>query len=195
MTERIRIRGETILSSGRFPLREFAFDYCRRDGQWQTQRREIYDCGDAAAILPFDPVRGTVLLVRQFRLPAYLKGNGGPIIEACAGMLDGSEPEQRIRAEAEEELGFRLTSVWRLFTAFATPGTSSERITYFLGQYSGSDRISAGGGLAEEGEDIEVLELSLDAAYGMISRGEIVDAKTIILLQHLKLNGLPRDQK
>jgi len=195
MTDRIRIRGETILASHRFPLREFAIDYRRRDGQWQTQRREVYDCGDAAAILPYDPARGTVLLVRQFRLPTYLNGHPEPIIEACAGMLDGSDPERRIRAEAEEELGFRLTRVWRLFSAYATPGASTERLTYFLGQYSGDDRISAGGGLVEEGEDIEVLELQLDAAYAMIARGEIVDAKTIILLQHLQLKGLPADQK
>ena len=194
MKDRISIRGETILASHRFPLREITLDYRRKDGQWQTQRREVYDCGDAAAILPYDPARGTVLLVRQFRLATYLNGHPDSIIEVCAGMLDGSDPEHRIRAEAEEELGFRLTRIWRLFTAFATPGTSTERLSYFLGEYSGSDRISAGGGLAEEGEDIDVLELPLDRAYDMIARGEIIDAKTVILLQHLKLNGLPRDR-
>lgn len=195
MTGRIRIRGETVLASHRFPLREISLDYRRKNGQWQAQRREVYDCGDAVVILPYDASRRTVLLVRQFRLPAYLRGHAEPIIEACAGMLDGDDPEARVRAEVEEELGYRLGRVWRLFTAYATPGASTERLTYFLGEYSGGDRISSGGGLAEEGEETEILEMPLDDAYAMIASGGIVDAKTIILLQHLKYAGLPRDQK
>jgi nudix-type nucleoside diphosphatase (YffH/AdpP family) len=195
MTDRIRIRGERILASHRFPLREIAFDYRRADGRWQTQRHEVYECSDAAAILPYDPRRGTILLARQFRLAAYLRQHTGQVLEACAGMLDGSDPETRICAEAEEELGCRLRRVWRLFTLFASPGVSTERLTYFVAEYAAEDRISPGGGRAEEGEDIEVLELPLGEAMQMVARGEIVDAKTVILLQHVQRNGLPADQK
>jgi nudix-type nucleoside diphosphatase (YffH/AdpP family) len=188
VTDRIRLRGETILAARRFPLREILFDYRRKDGRWQTQRYEVYGCGDAVAILPYDPARGVVLLARQFRLAAFLNGGSESLIEACAGMLAGSDPESRVREEAEEELGCRVTRLHKLFTAFASPGVSTERITYFVAEYSSSDRISAGGGLAGEGEDIEVIELPLDRALDMIGRGEIVDAKTIIL--HVKLHGL-----
>jgi len=190
VTDRVRVRAETVLAARRFPLREIEFDYRRKDGRWQTQRYEVYGCGDAVAILPYDPTRGMVLLVRQFRLAAFLNGGSVSLVEACAGMLAGSDPESRVREEAEEELGCRVTGVHKLFTAFQSPGVSTERITYFVAEYRSSDRVSAGGGLVNEGEDIEVLELPLDNALDMIGRGEIIDAKTIILLQHVKLYGL-----
>jgi nudix-type nucleoside diphosphatase (YffH/AdpP family) len=140
-------------------------------------------------VLPYDPARGTVLLVRQFRLPAHLAGRTDPLIEVCAGKLDADDPETCARREAEEELGYRLGPLERAFEAFMSPGAVTERISFFLAPYSAADRVSAGGGHESEGEDIEVLELAFDEALAMVGRGQIVDAKTILLLQHLKLSG------
>jgi nudix-type nucleoside diphosphatase (YffH/AdpP family) len=188
MTERVRLRDERTLAEGRYALKEISFDYRRKDGQWQSQKHWVFDRGDGAVVLPYDPARQTVLLTRQFRLPAYLVGYREPLIEACAGMLDEAEAETRIRAEAEEELGVRLGPVQRVLRAFTSPGAVTERLTFFVAPYSVTDRIGAGGGVAAEGEDVEVLELPVTRALAMVGRGEIVDAKTILLLLYLAQN-------
>lgn len=188
MDDRIRIRSQEILSDDWAILKKTTFDYRRRDGVWETQVRQTYDRGDGAAILPFDPDRGTVLLVRQFRWPAFVTGHKEPLIEVCAGLLDKDDPETCIRKEAEEELGYRLNGVKLVFTPYMSPGSVTERLWLFAARYTPADRISEGGGTPEEGEDIEVLEMPVDDALAAISDGRIIDAKTILLLQHLKLN-------
>jgi nudix-type nucleoside diphosphatase (YffH/AdpP family) len=190
--EPIHIRSVEVLSDDWAILKKFTFDYRRRDGSLETQVRQTYDRGHGAVILPYDPERGTVLLVRQFRLPAYVSGHPEPLIEACAGLLDDDDPETCIRREAEEELGTRLKATEQVFHVFMSPGSVTERLMFFTARYSPDDRIGRGGGDAHEGEDIEVLELGLDEALAMIDRGEIIDGKTIMLLQHVKLRGLMR---
>jgi nudix-type nucleoside diphosphatase (YffH/AdpP family) len=190
MENRIRIRDIRLLSDDWYVLKKTTFDYRRRNGQWQTLSRETYDRGNGAAILPYDPARGTVLLTRQFRFPAYVNGHPEPLVEVCAGQLDERDPETCIRREAEEESGCRVRHVRHIFDAYMSPGSVTERLAFFVGEYSLADRVSPGGGLAEEGEDIEVFEATLEEALAMIERGEIVDAKTIMLLQYAKLKGL-----
>jgi nudix-type nucleoside diphosphatase (YffH/AdpP family) len=185
----VRITAVELLYSGWATLKRFTFERRRRDGASQTQQHMIFDIGDGATVLPYDPTRGTVLLVRQFRLAVHITGVGDLLIEACAGKLDGDDPEICARREAEEELGYRLGPLEPIGEAFSTPGAVSERVFFFLARYSPTDRVSQGGGHEHEGEDIEVLELSLPDALDRIARGEIIDAKTIILLQHLKLTG------
>jgi nudix-type nucleoside diphosphatase (YffH/AdpP family) len=186
----IQIRSVEVLSDDWAVLKKVTFDYRRRDGSLERQVRQTYDRGNGAVILPYDPVRGTVLLVRQFRLPAYVSGHVEPLIEACAGLLDKDDPETCIRREAEEELGYRLRATEPVFHIFMSPGSVTERLMFFVARYSPGDRIGLGGGDAHEGEDIEVLELTLDEALGMIERGDIIDGKTIMLLQHIRLKGL-----
>jgi nudix-type nucleoside diphosphatase (YffH/AdpP family) len=183
----VRILSQEILSDDWARLTKYRIDYRRRDGRHETQIRQVYDRGNGAAILPFDPARGTVLLVRQFRMPVYLDSGGGFLIEACAGLLDRLDPESAIRKEAEEELGYRLSNVRRVLDVFMSPGSVSERLSLFLARYTPADRIAAGGGAESEGEDIEVLEPTLDAALAMIDGGGIADAKTIILLRQAEL--------
>jgi len=192
MQDRIKVRSVEILSDAWAKLTRTTFDYRRNDGSWETQVRETYDRGNGAAILPFDGERQTVLLVRQFRYPAYVTGHPEPLIEACAGLLDEHDPETAIRKEAEEELGYRLRDVRRLYTPYMSPGSVTERLTFFLAEYTPADRISDGGGAAAEGEDIEVLEITLDEAVAQVRDGAIVDAKTIMLIQHLRLEMLER---
>ena len=186
----IRVLKVEVLSDDWAVLKKTTLEYLRRDGTWSTQIRQTYDRGDGAAVLPYDPARGTVLLVRQFRYPAYVTGHREPLIEVCAGLLDADDPETCARKEAEEELGYRLGKLSLVFEAFMSPGSVTERLSLYVGRYSAGDRVSTGGGHASEGEDIEVLELSLDEALAMVGRGEILDAKTIMLLQHAKLAGL-----
>jgi len=186
----IRVLKVEVLSDDWAVLKKTTFDYLRRDGTWSTEIRQTYDRGDGAAVLPYDPARGTVLLVRQFRYPAYVHGHHEPLIEVCAGLLDADDPETCARKEAEEELGYRLGKLTLVFDAFMSPGSVTERLSLYVGRYSADDRVSTGGGHASEGEDIEVLELGLDEAMAMVARGEILDAKTIMLLQHAKLAGL-----
>jgi nudix-type nucleoside diphosphatase (YffH/AdpP family) len=187
----IRNLRETVLSDETFLLRRLEFDQRRRDGSWQPLRRELYDHGNAAAILPYDPDRGTVLLVRQIRFVTYLNGHPHPLLEVCAGMLDADDPVTAIIREAEEELGYRISSPRHVFDAFMSPGCFSERLSFFVATYGAGDRIGGGGGLAAEGEDIEVVEMPLDEAAGMIGEGRIVDAKTILLLQWAGIHGIP----
>lgn len=153
-------------------------------------KREVYDHGHAAAILLYNPTRQTVLLVRQFRVPALLGGDGGALIEVCAGLLDGHAPEECARQEAVEETGHRPRSITHVFDAYLSPGSLSEKLHCFVGDYDEDTRVSSGGGIAAEGEEIEVLELPFERAYGMIASGEIIDAKTIMLLQHARLAGV-----
>jgi nudix-type nucleoside diphosphatase (YffH/AdpP family) len=186
----IRNLRETVLSDETFLLRRLEFEQRRQDGTWQPLKRELYDHGNAAALLPYDPSRGTVLLVRQIRFVTYLNGYPHPLLEVCAGMLDRDDPEPAIIREAEEEMGYRISHPRRVFDAFMSPGCFSERIAFFVATYAAGDRIGRGGGLADEGEDIQVLEMPLDEAVALIARGEIVDAKTILLLQWAQLHGI-----
>jgi nudix-type nucleoside diphosphatase (YffH/AdpP family) len=169
-------------------LSKITLNYTRRDGRSEILIREVNDHGAAAAVLAFDPARKTVLLVKQMRIAAYVVGYTGDMIEVCAGLLDGDDPETCALREAEEELGFRLHDLKHVNDTFVSPGALTERICLFVGHYTPKDRIHNGGGVLGEGEDIEVIELSLSQAYAMISSGEIVDAKTIILLQHAMLD-------
>ena len=163
----------------------------RRDGAMAELRREILDTGDGAVILPYDRARGTIILIRQFRGVAFLQEGRETIVEACAGKLEGDDPLTRIRKETEEETGIRLTSEpRRLFDGYSSPGSFSERLTYFVAPYEPGDRVTAGGGLATEGEDIEVIETTLDAALALVASGEINDAKTLVLLYWAKAEGL-----
>ena len=191
MQEYIRIRSEQLLSDDWHVLKKTTFDLRRRDGQWQTMTRETYDRGNGATALLYNSVRRTVLLTRQFRFAAYVNGHHGYLIEAAAGLLDNASPEQRIRAELEEETGRRVGQLCRVFDVFMSPGSVTERLHFFLGEYDAGSQVSEGGGVEAEGEDIEVLELDADEALAMAVRGEIMDGKTIMLLQYLHLHVLP----
>ncbi|HVM99771.1 MAG TPA: NUDIX domain-containing protein [Caulobacteraceae bacterium] len=184
VADRVRIREVKVLSDNWYVLRKATFDFRRADGTWQTQNREAYDRGNGAALLPYDRERRTVLLVRQFRYPAFSNGYDDLLIEAAAGLLDAAEPEARILAEVEEELGYRLGEITKVFECFMSPGSVTEKLHLFVAPYSPRMRIGDGGGNVDEGEDIERLEFAFDEAMAMVARGEICDAKTIILLQH-----------
>jgi nudix-type nucleoside diphosphatase (YffH/AdpP family) len=189
--DRVRILSEQILADDWARLTKYTIELKRRDGVWEKQLRQVYDRGNGAAILPIDLTRGMVLLVRQFRMPVYMNprpgSEDGMLIEVCAGLLDENDPETAIRKEAEEELGYHLKDIELIFDATMSPGSVSERLSLFVANYSPADRISAGGGDASEGEDIEVLELPLDEALAMVDSGAISDAKTVMLLQYAKL--------
>ena len=175
-----------VLSDHWFVLRKATFDFRHRDGRITREVREAYDRGNGVTILLHDPQARTVLLTRQFRLPIFLNGHpDGMLLETAAGLLDerSEDPEDAIRREAEEESGVRVTEVRRLFELFMSPGSVTERVTFFAAAYSHHQRVSSGGGNADEGEDIEVVELTLDDAMAMVGRGEIDDGKTVILLQ------------
>ena len=187
-SDRIRIESERVLSDHYGTLKSTTFEWRRTDGTWQRMTRDVFDRGNAAAILPYSLARRTVVLARQFRLPAYVNGYDDLLIEAAAGPLDDASPEDRIRAEAEEEIGYRLHHVQKVFEAFMSPGVVTEKIHFFVAEYEPGMRVGRGGGLADEGEDIEVLELPFDEALAMIDDGRIVDAKTIMLLQYTALN-------
>ncbi|PRX28731.1 nudix-type nucleoside diphosphatase (YffH/AdpP family) [Paraburkholderia sp. BL18I3N2] len=188
IAERVRIVDVEVLSDDWYVLKKTTFDYRRADGSWQRQSRETYDRGNGATLLLYEPHRRTVVLTRQFRLPAFVNGHHGMLIETPAGLLETASPEQRIRAEVEEETGYRVHDVRKVFEAFMSPGSVTEKLHFFVAEYDAVAKVGAGGGLADEGEDIEVLELPVDEALAMIERGEIVDGKTIMLLQYARLN-------
>lgn len=190
ITEHVRHLDEQLLSDNWYILKKYTFELRRQDGSWQQQSREAYDRGHGATILLYSREKKTVVLTRQFRLPVYLHDNNGYLIEAAAGLLDNASPEQRIIAEAEEETGFKVAQPEKIFEAFMSPGSVTEKLYFFIAEYSEKDRSGQGGGLAEEGEDIEVLEWPLKKALDAIRSGEIQDGKTIMLLQHLALNVL-----
>jgi nudix-type nucleoside diphosphatase (YffH/AdpP family) len=184
----VEILETEVLSKFWSTLSKITLKYTRSDGHSQVLEREVNDHGAAAAVLAYDPNRKTVLLVKQMRIAAYMVGYTEPMIEVCAGLLDGDDPETCALREAEEELGFQLSNLQFVSDAFVSPGAITERVSLFIGNYGPADKISHGGGLHAEGEDIEVIELSLATAYRMIATGAIVDAKTIILLQHAMLS-------
>jgi nudix-type nucleoside diphosphatase (YffH/AdpP family) len=184
VSHRIRIQKVETLSDDWYVLKKTTFDFQRRDGAWQTQSRETYDRGNGAAILLYDPERRTVILTRQFRFPAFVNGCSDFLIEAPAGLLDNASPEERIKAETEEETGYRIRDVEKVFEAFMSPGSVTEKLFFFVGRYTPDDRIAEGGGNIGEGEDIEVIECDIDDALAMIGKGAIQDGKTIMLLQH-----------
>lgn len=188
IAHRVRVEDVTLLSDDWFVLKKTVLSYQRGDGSWQRMARETYDRGNGATILLYDPERRTVILIRQFRYPAFVNGHDGLLIEAAAGLLDDAAPEARIRAEAEEELGYRLGEVRKVFEAFMSPGSVTEKLHFFVAPYDAAMRVGDGGGLAEEGEDIEVLELPFDEALAMVADGRIADAKTILLLYHAQLH-------
>jgi len=178
------VRDVELTSRGWHVLRRTTFDYRRRDGRWSTLQRETYDRGDGATILLHDDARSTVLLTRQFRFPAYVNDHpDGMLLETAAGLLDGDDPEAAIRREVAEELGVAVGPVAHVFTAYMSPGSVTERVHFYAAPYTQRDRTGPGGGVADEGEDIEVVELRLDDALAMIGDGRIVDGKTIMLLQ------------
>jgi len=183
---RVRLRALEVLSDSWYTLRRATSEFQGRDGEWTTQQRESYDRGNGATILLRDETRDTVLLTRQFRLPAYLNGHpDGMLIETPAGLLDDRDEsaETAIRREAEEETGYRVGSVTRVGEYFMSPGSVTERLAFFTGSYRAGERVSQGGGVAGEGEDIELIEVTLGEAIAMVERGEIVDAKTVLLLR------------
>ncbi len=188
VAERVRIVDVETLSDDWYVLKKTTFAYRRSDGVWQTQSRETYDRGDGAVILLYDPVRRTVILVRQFRFPAFVNGHDDLLIEAPAGLLDKAQPADRIRSEVEEETGFRVSDVRPVFEAFMSPGSVTEKLHFFVARYAPSDRIAEGGGDPREGEDIEVIELKIDDALARLSTGEIRDGKTIMLLQYAAMH-------
>ena len=187
---KIRNHQTELLSDDWAVLSKHTFELKLRDGSWSRQIRQTYDRGHASVILPFDPARGTVLLVRQFRLPVFLEGHKQSLIEACAGLLDDLDPETCIRKEAEEELGYKLREVHKIYDIFMSPGSVTERLSFFVAEYSPEDRISDGGGNTEEGEDIDVLEMPLTEAFSLVESGGIIDAKTVVLIQYAMLKQL-----
>jgi nudix-type nucleoside diphosphatase (YffH/AdpP family) len=185
---RIRIHSVEVLSDDWYVLKKTTFDYLRSNGTWQRQSRETYDRGNGATILLYNTARRTVILIRQFRFPAYVNGHPGLLIEAPAGLLDRASPEERIKAETEEETGHRVGAIRKVFDAYMSPGSVTEKLHFFVAEYAPDSKVRRGGGVEAEGEDIEVLELGLESALRMIEDGEIVDGKTIMLLHYAKLH-------
>lgn len=186
----ITILKTDILSDNWYTLNKVTFNVRKKDGTTETQSREAYDRGNGAVILLYNKVSNTVILTRQFRLPTYINGNAtGMLIEACAGLLDDDNPEDCIKRETEEETGYKISKVEKVFEAYMSPGSVTEILHFFIAEYSNEMKVTDGGGLEEEGENIEVLELSFEKALTMIDTGEIKDAKTIMLLQHLRMKG------
>jgi GDP-mannose pyrophosphatase NudK len=191
LRERVRVVSEELLSDNWGTVKKTVLDLQLRNGEWSRQIRETYDRGDGAAILLCDPARGTVVLTRQFRFPAYYNGDSGAMIEVCAGKLEGDDPLTCAKKEAEEETGYKVTDIELVFDGcYMSPGSVTEKLSLFIARYDASARVSDGGGLAHEGEDIEVLEMPFETAIAMVASGDIADAKTIMLLQHAALTGL-----
>jgi nudix-type nucleoside diphosphatase (YffH/AdpP family) len=186
--DKIRIVGEEILSDNYYPLKKVTYEQRRHDGSWQRETREVYDAASGAAVLLYNLEKRTVLLTRQFRIGARVAGHHGFLIEAAAGVLDGASPEDCARKEIREETGYQVERVDKVMELFASPGSLTERVHYFVAEYDPTLRAGPGGGKADEGEDIEVLELSFEDALARVASGEIVDAKTVVLLQYLRLH-------
>lgn len=186
----VRIVEDRILSDDWYSLKKYTFDIQRRNGDWQRLSREVYDRGNGATILLYNRDRKTVILTRQFRFPVFMNGHDGYLIETAAGLLDNMDPENRIKAEVEEETGFRVSSVQKVFEAYMSPGSVTEKLYFYIAEYNAGDKAGVGGGIEAEGEDIEVLELTIDAALGAVERGLIVDGKTIMLLYHVALKSI-----
>ncbi len=189
--DRIKIKATEVLSDNWYTLQKITYDYQKENGEWETHAREAYDRGNGATILLYNPNKGKVILTRQFRIPSYINGNeDGMLIESCAGILEQDNAEDCIRKEAIEETGYQVSKVRKIFEAYMSPGSVTEIVHFFVAEYDEQMKISEGGGLAEEQENIEVLELPFTEAYEMIATGAIKDGKTILLLQYAKLHGL-----
>ncbi|MHA8062200.1 GDP-mannose pyrophosphatase NudK [Aquirufa beregesia] len=187
----IKITQSDVLSDNWYVLRKITYEYTNADGTVQVHQREAYDRGNGATILLYNREEGTVILTRQFRLPTYVNGNpDGMMIEACAGLLDQDNPEDCIRRETEEETGYKITEIQKVFEAYMSPGSVTEILYFFIAAYSNSMKVSDGGGVEHEQENIEVLEIPIQQAMQMIESGEIKDAKTIMLLQYIRLQGI-----
>src|SRR4051794_13387070 len=189
MNDNVKITDTSILSNNWYTLRKVTFEYLKKNGQWQTQNREAYDRGNGATILLYNKDLKTVVLTRQFRMPTYINGNPtGMLIEACAGLLDKDNPEDCIKREVEEETGYRVSDVKKIFEAYMSPGSVTEILYFFVAEYTKDQRAHDGGGI--EDEDIEVLEIKFEEALAMVAHGEIKDAKTIMLLQYAQIHHL-----
>jgi nudix-type nucleoside diphosphatase (YffH/AdpP family) len=191
MNNSIKILKTEILSKNWYTLKKITYEYLQSDGTWQTQQREAYDRGNGAAILLYNKETKNIILTRQFRMPTYINGNDtGMLIEACAGLLDNDNPEDCIRRETEEETGYKISDVKKIFEAYMSPGSVTEILYFFVAEYSKAMKVTEGGGVAHEQENIEVLELNFENAFNMVATGEIKDAKTILLLQYIKLQNI-----
>lgn len=191
MNENVRILKTEILSNNWYTLNKVTYEYTQKDGSKQVQTREAYDRGNGAAILLYNKEQQTVILTRQFRMPTFINGNkNGMLIEACAGLLDKDNAEDCIRRETEEETGYKIKEVKKIFEAYMSPGSVTEMLYFFIAEYSNAMKITEGGGLEHEQENIEVLEIKFQQAFDMINTGEIKDGKTIMLLQYIKLNNI-----
>ena len=191
MNDKIRDLQTTVLSDNWYVLRKVSYEFLGRDGKWQQHAREAYDRGNGATILLYNKANQTVILTRQFRMPTYLNGNeDGYMIETCAGLLDKDNPEDCIRKETEEETGYKISAVQKVFEAYMSPGSVTEILYFFIAEYTKDMKVSDGGGLQEETENIEVMEIPFAKAVEMVKTGEIKDAKTIMLLQYAQINGL-----
>jgi len=191
MREKLRMISSELLSDNWGEVKKHTFELQRRDGTWQRQVRETYDRGHGAAVLLYNRDKRTIILTRQFRFPAFFNGDANPwLVEAPAGKLDGDDPLTCAKKEAEEETGYRVHQLTLVASPYMSPGSVTERLYLYVGEYNASERVSAGGGLEAEGEDIETLELPFGEALSMLERGDIVDGKTIILLQYLALKAL-----
>ncbi|MET1057920.1 MAG: GDP-mannose pyrophosphatase NudK [Pedobacter sp.] len=188
-SEKVNILKTEILSDDWYTLRKITYAYYNNDGAIQKVSREAYDRGNGATILLYNNDLKTVILTRQFRLPTFINGNeSGMLIETCAGLLDNENPEDCIRRETEEETGYKVTGVKKIFEAYMSPGSVTELVHFFVAEYARDMKVAPGGGVEHEQENIEVLELDMDEAYSMIATGEIRDAKTIMLLQYMKIS-------
>ncbi len=190
MNEKVRVLGEQVLSNNWGLVKETTIELKRRNGEWQRQVRETYDRGDGAGVLLYNREKRSVILTRQIRFPVFAHGEAGWLVEVVAGKLDGDHPVTTAKKEAEEESGYRVHDVELVMSAYMSPGSVTEKLSLFLAEYDADSKVSSGGGLEDEGEDIEVLELGIDQALQMIASGEIADAKTIMLLQHVRLQGI-----
>jgi len=191
MIDNIKILDTTILSDNWYVLRKITYEYIRKDGTVQVQTREAYDRGNGATILLYNKTHKTVILTRQFRMPTFINGNkSGMLIEACAGLLDKDNPEDCIRRETEEETGYQVRDVRKIFEAYMSPGSVTEYLYFFIAEYSENMKINEGGGVEHEEENIEVLELGIEKAMQMVDSGEIKDGKTIMLLQYIRLHNI-----
>src|SRR6218665_2539032 len=185
----IKILKTEILSDHWYVLKKITYEFRKKNGEWVTHAREAYDRGNGATILLYNKPQGTVILTRQFRLPTFINGNTtGMLIEACAGLLDKDNPEDAIRRETEEETGYKITDVRKIFETYMSPGSVTEILYFFIGAYTKDMKVNEGGGI--DGENIEVMEVAFEDALKMINIGEIKDAKTIMLLQYLRLNNI-----
>ena len=189
MIDKIKILKTDILSDNWYTLKKVTYEYAKKDGTIKVQSREAYDRGNGATILLYNKASNNVILTRQFRLPTFINGNkSGFMIEACAGLLDKDNPEDCIKRETEEETGYKVKEIHKIFEAYMSPGSVTEILYFFVAEYSQQMKVNEGGGAEHEEENIEVLELNFDQALGMIAAGEIKDAKTIMLLQYVRLN-------